>query len=255
MRDCEMKDQDREKTMIRVGLLTAVLLLTGAGVYAADAGNGWKTEVAPYAWLAGVNDDITINGLSAHINESLSDIPDVLDFGGMLVVESTKDRAAILFDTAYVKLSDSRTSTSLNMTESVTELAGAYAAIVPESTGLALDVLAGIRFWYVKNEVSIPGLGQAGSHEWIDQFVGARARWAPTKNLLLVLRGDVGGFGVESKWSWNAIGTIQYGFSDRFSAGAGYRALYGHYETGESSNKFEYNATLAGPMIGASFRF
>jgi hypothetical protein len=254
MRDCEMKDQDGKKTIIGVGLLIAVLLLTGAGAYAADSGNGWKTDVTPYAWLAGVNGDITINGLSAHISESFSDIPDVLDFGGMLVVESTKDRAAILFDTAYVKLSDSRASTSLNMTESVTELAGAYTAIVPESTGLALDVLAGIRFWYVKNEVGILGLGQAGSHDWLDQFLGARARWALMKNLRLVLRGDVGGFGVESKWSWNAIGTIQYGFSDRFSAVAGYRALYGHYELGDSYNKFEYSASLAGPIIGASFR-
>jgi hypothetical protein len=250
-----MKDQDRKKTMIRAGLLIAVLLLTGSGAYAADAGNGWKTEVAPYAWLAGVNGDISVNGLSAHMNESLSDIPDVLDFGGMLVVESAKDRAAILFDTAYVKLSDSRASTSLNMTQSVTELAGAYTAIVPESTGLALDVLAGIRYWNVNNEVSTAGLSQAGRQDWFDQFLGARARWALAKNLLLAVRGDVGGFGVESKWSWNAIATIQYSVSDWVSIGAGYRALFGHYEHSDASGNFRYSATLAGPIIGMSFGF
>jgi hypothetical protein len=70
-----------------------------------------------------------------------------------------------------------------------------------------------------------------------------------------VLRGDVGGFGVESKWSWNAVGTIRYGFSDRFSACAGYRALYGHYEHWDASDKFEYKATLAGPVIGVALGF
>jgi hypothetical protein len=161
--------------MIRVGPLIAVLLLTGAGAYAADTGNDWRTEIAPYVWLAGVSGDFTTNGLPVHINESFSDIPDVLDFGGMLAVESTKDRAAILFDTAYIKLSDSSTSTGLNMTASVTEIAGAYTALVPERTGLALDVLAGIRYWNVKNEVSNPGIDEAGRQDWFDQFLGARA--------------------------------------------------------------------------------
>ena len=242
-------------TIIVIAFFGVVLLGTGGGAHAADSGNGWKTEIAPYAWLAGVHGDFTTNGLPVHISESLSDVPDVLDFGGMLVVESTKDRAAILFDTAYVKLSDSRTTDGLNMTESVTELAGAYTALLPKSSGLALDVLAGIRFWYVKDEVSVPGITEAGSQQWIDQFVGARARWLLTKNLLLVVRGDVGGFGVESKWSWNAIGTIQYSFADRVSAAAGYRALYGHYETGDASNEFRYKATMAGPVFGVSFRF
>lgn len=236
-------------------LFIFVFLFTGAGAYAADEGRGWKTEITPYAWLSGVSGDFTVNGQSAHISESLSDVPDVLDFGGMLVVESTKNRAAILFDTAYVKLSDSRTSTILDLTESVTGIAGAYTVLVPEGAGVALDVLAGIRYWYVKSEVSIAGLDQAGHQDWVDQFLGARARWALSKKLLLAVRGDIGGFGVESKWSWNAIGTIQYSISDRVSATAGYRSLYGRYKHGDASNKFEYKATLAGPVIGMSFRF
>jgi hypothetical protein len=250
-----MENQDMKTTTIVRVFLVVVFLFTGAEGYAADSLNGWKTEIAPYAWLAGVTGDFTTNGLPVHIRESLSDVSDVLDFGGMLVVESTKDRAAILFDTAYVKLSDSRTSTTLDMTESVTELAGAYTAIVPDTTGLALDVLAGIRFWNVQNEVSIPGSSQSGSQTWIDQFLGARTRFNLMKNILFVVRGDVGGFGVESKWSWNVIGTIQYGFSDSFSAGAGYRALFGRYVTGNSSNEFKYDTTTAGPVIGISFRF
>jgi hypothetical protein len=247
-------DHDRRKTIIKAILLAAVLLFIAAGAYA-DTASGWKTEVAPYAWLAGVSGDFTTNGLPVSISESLSDIPDVLNFGGMLVVESTKNRAAILFDTAYIKLSDGRTTSGLHMTESVTELAGAYTAIVPESTGVALDVLAGLRYWYVKDTVNNIGLVQSGSHDWVDQFLGIRARWSLTKELLLALRGDVGGFGVESKWSWNAVATVQYSLSDLFSIGAGYRALYGRYENGDFSSQFKYAATLSGPFLGVAFKF
>jgi hypothetical protein len=241
--------------MIPAGLLIAVLLLTGRMTYAADADQGWKTEIAPYAWFAGVSGDFTTNGLPVSIGESLSDIPDVLDFGGMLTVESTKDRAAILLDTVYVKVTDSRTSTSLDLTESVTGLAGAYTVLPAEKGGLAVDVLAGLRFWYVKDTIGNVGLNQAGSQSWIDQFLGARARWALMKDLLLVLRGEVGGFSVESKWSWNAVGTLQYSLSDSFSIGAGYRGLYGHYETGDYYSKFKYSGTVSGPVIGVAFRF
>lgn len=242
-------------TMITTGLLMAVLLLIGRAVYAADGEPGWKTEIAPYVWFAGVSGDFTTNGLPVSISESLSDVPDALDFGGMLSVESTKDRAAILFDTVYVKLSDGRTTSGLDMTESVTGLAGAYTVLPAEKGGFAVDVLAGLRFWYVKDTVANLGLNQAGSQSWIDQFLGARAKWALTKDLLLVLRGEVGGFGVESKWSWNAVATVQYSLSDLFSIGAGYRALHGHYETGEYLNKFQYSATLSGPVVGVAFRF
>jgi hypothetical protein len=247
-------DHDRRKTIIKAILLAAVLLFIAAGAYA-DTASGWKTEIAPYAWFATVSGDFTTNGLPVSISESLSDVPDVLDFGGMLAVESTKDRAAILFDTVYVKLSDDRTTSGLALTESVAGLAGAYTVLPAEKGRLAVDVLAGLRFWYVKDTIGNVGLNQAGSQSWIDQFLGARARWAPTKDLLLVLRGEVGGFGVESKWSWNAVATVQYSLSDLFSIGAGYRALYGRYENGDFSSQFKYAATVAGPFVGVAFQF
>ncbi len=244
------------KTAPRViGALVVVLFLAGSLATAAETGNGWKTEVAPYAWFAGVSGDFTTNGLPVSISESLADVPDVLDFGGMLAVESTKEKAAILLDTVYVKLSDGRTTSGLDLTGSITGLAGAYTVLPAEKGGLAVDVLAGLRFWYVKDTVGNIGLNQAGSQSWIDQFLGARARWAPTKELLLVLRGEVGGFGIESKWSWNAVATIQYSLSDQFSINAGYRALYGHYDQGDFTNEFKYDATLSGPVIGVLFGF
>ncbi len=238
-----------------VAMALAAVLASGGMTYAADG--GWKTEIAPYAWLAGVSGDVTIKGVTADVNESFSDISKVLDFGGMLHVESGKDKFSVLFDTAYIKLSDTRTFMRMNMTESITELGAAYRVIgVENGPGLALDILGGGRYWYLKSDITLFGVAnQTGRQDWIDPFAGARLRWSFTKNLMLVVRGDVGGFNVGATSSWNAVGTIVYSVSDFFSMAAGYRALNAHYETGEWINKFDYDATMAGPVIGALFSF
>jgi hypothetical protein len=237
--------------------MVALFLFAGAEAYAADAEGSWETTVAPYVWFAGISGDITVDGIPSRINESFSDISKYLDFGGMLFVESRKDRVAILLNTAYIKLSDSSILVKENMTESITELGLAYQILGPESgPGLALDVLGGGRYWYMKSEINLFGtINLSGRQDWIDPFVGARVRWGLTKNLLLVVQGDVGGFNVGSDSSWQAVGTIVYGFSDWFGVGAGYRALYDHYENGGYLDKFEYNATMKGPFIGVAFVF
>ncbi len=248
-----------KRAIIGVVVLTWVFLFTGTGAYATDA--GWKTEIAPYAWFAGVSGDVGAKGITTHVNESFSDISKVLDFGGFLHAESGKDRLAILFDTAYIKLSDSRTLINMHMTESITELGAAYRLLgVEGGPGLALDVLGGGRYWYMRSELGGQILGlmdNVGRQDWIDPFVGARVRWGLTKHLLLVVRADVGGFDISrcSKSSWNAVGTIAYSFSDAFSVGAGYKALNAHYENGDFLTKFEYNATMSGPFVGVGFGF
>ena len=50
-----------------------------------------------------------------------------------------------------------------------------------------------------------------------------------TINLLLVMRGDVGGFSVGSKFTWNASAVLGYSISRVVSLGLGYRALYVDY--------------------------
>ncbi len=258
MKRCTVKKRSGTLIILALALLNAAGLCSSA--YAADttaAKDQWKLEVAPYAWLAGVSGDVTAKGMPAHIDESFSDIAKVLDFGGMLHVESGRDRVAILFDTAYIKLSDSGTFAKVHMTESITELGGAYRLLgVERGPGLALEALGGGRYWYIRSEVSMFGtIDNVGRQDWIDPFVGARLKWGLTKNLMVVVRGDVGGFNLGSKSSWNVVGTIAYSFTDSFGVGAGYRALNAHYENGDLFSKFEYNATMAGPVIGAVFSF
>ncbi len=74
----------------------------------------------------------------------------------------------------------------------------------------------------------------------------------------LVFRGDIGGFGVGSDFAWNVAGLLFYDF-DLFgkdaSVIAGYRALYQDFEDGSGANKFAYDVTTHGPILGMVIRF
>jgi hypothetical protein len=72
---------------------------------------------------------------------------------------------------------------------------------------------------------------------------------------MMVFRGDIGGFSVGSKFSWNASGYLGYSVSQMMSLWAGYRALGVDYESGSGNSKFVYDMLFRGPVLGVSFLF
>jgi hypothetical protein len=98
-----------------------------------------------------------------------------------------------------------------------------------------------------------------GNFGWIDPLVGLRLRhqFAPGWNF--VASGDVGGFGVGSKFSWQALAALNYDFyvqkTVTWSGMVGYKALYVDYSHGSGLTHYEYKMTMHGPILGISARF
>jgi hypothetical protein len=98
---------------------------------------------------------------------------------------------------------------------------------------------------------------QSESEQWVEPFVGARLGYDLGNGWTAVLRGDVGGFGVDgSHFSWQAEALAGY----RFDLGGwdiglfgGYRALGQDYSSGD----FKWDVVAHGPVVGARlvFRF
>jgi hypothetical protein len=142
-------------------------------------------------------------------------------------------------------------------------------------SAVAFDVLAGGRFWYQKADVSIDlaatldvgdlelgrnrAFARSGSVDWADPFVGARLRYAVAPGHDLFVRGDVGGFGVGSDFSWQAIAGYAWDFAVwngvTFSGVLGYKALYVDYSEGEGRGRYEFDMLQHGPVLGVSMRF
>lgn len=143
----------------------------------------------------------------------------------------------------------------------------------------AFDVLLGGRYWYQKADLTLNIAGTIGVNvgdlqvsgdrskafarsgvvNWVDPFVGFRVRHTLAPRQHLQAQADIGGFGLGSRISWQALGTYGYEFGSTGSvawAGViGYRALYVDYVQGSGNTLFQTNLLQHGPLIGLSARF
>ena len=238
-------------------------------------GDKWQVDVMPYFWAASLTGDVMVKGLQSHVNESFSDLVKYIDAGGMAHAEVMKGNWGFFVDGIYLKLSDSGdafhqkvgfVSGDVKIENWIVELGGLYRIGQwplgdNKKTRLSLDALGGGRYWYLKGTLnfSAPNLGvfldNSASKEWVDPFVGLRMQADLTENLVFQLRGDIGGFGVGSNFSWNASGVFGYSFTPMVSGWLGYRAMAVDYESGSGANKFKYDVTMYGPIMGLGLRF
>jgi hypothetical protein len=164
----------------------------------------------------------------------------------------------------------------------IVEAGGAYAIWSRGGQGssgsTAFDLLAGARYWHQDVDISAnltatavlnepPGLtisggraiAKSGSVDWVDPFVGARVRQQLGPGQEFVLRGDVGGFGAGSQFSWQAIATYNSPLCEihgiPVDGYVGFRALSADFSQGSGRSRFEFDNVIYGPVIGASMRF
>jgi hypothetical protein len=146
-----------------------------------------------------------------------------------------------------------------------------------ESPGIptAIDLVAGARHWYQEGSVSFNlsaaldvsdltlrrnlAVDKGKSIDWTDPLVGARVRFMVAPGQTIFVRGDVGGFGVGSKFSWQAIGGYSFDFAEKngitYSGIIGYRALYVDYVQGTGRNRYGFDVLTYGPVVGVGFSF
>jgi hypothetical protein len=174
-------------------------------------------------------------------------------------------------------------SAGLTVQMVIAEMAAAYevarwGATNTPNSGTALDLYAGGRVWWQEGKVdftasgTLAGLGPlglfasgAGTVEakadvsWVDPVVGARLRHQFAPGWDLVVSGDVGGFGAGSKFSWQAIGALDFELhrtqNITWSGMLGYKALFVDYSQGSGSTLYEYSMTMYGPIFGITARF
>ena len=94
---------------------------------------------------------------------------------------------------------------------------------------------------------------------WFDPLVGARIRhqFAPAWNF--VLSGDVGGFGVGSKFSWQALALLEHEICRSktavWSAMARIQGASVDYSQGSGLTLYQFDMTIHGPIFGVTARF
>jgi hypothetical protein len=263
--------------------------------------SGWAYRFTPYGWLTSLHGSQTVRGRTVDVDASFVDIIDAtLGSGGTLIglmanFEARTGPVALFGDLVWSKIGIEGSGVTTRGVGPVAVSAGASADVAFQmaileagaayevarfglgghGASVALDVLAGGRFWYQKADVSFDlatavdigdlelgrnrAIARSGSVDWADPFVGARLRYAVSPGHEIFARGDVGGFDVGSKFSWQAIAGYGFDFAAwngiTFSGVLGYKALYVDYAQGEGRRRYEFDMLQHGPVLGVSMRF
>jgi len=88
----------------------------------------------------------------------------------------------------------------------------------------------------------------------VDPIFGLRYRWQMSDKWSVTLYGDAGG-GANADLTWQGLGLVNFQPWKHVSFSLGYRALYWDYETGSGVDRFEWDVTMHGPIIGINFNW
>jgi hypothetical protein len=256
------------------------------------APSGWTFNFVPYGWLTSMRGTQTVRGRSVKVDASFIDIVEKSDTLLALMgdFEARFGRFALLADLVWSKVGfdggavrsrslapgiSGTVGASLGLDVEMAILEAGVAYEIARSGPLAIDVLGGLRYWYQEADVSLGlsaaidvadlevvgfrGIARSGSVDWLDPMIGARVRYAVLPGHNLFLRGDIGGFGAGSEFSWQAIAGYSFDFAAyqgvTFSGVVGYRALYVDYAQGEGRRRYEFDMLQHGPVLGLRARF
>ena len=262
--------QSRSRRLRALGYFFALCLAALCSANPATASdkdtNDWEFTIAPYLLGASLNGDAAIGRVGAPIDLNFKDVLKNLDFGAMLRLEARKGEWGVIGDLIYAKLGASR---SFFAEDRLLLDAGAKIVVgetlvfyrLQSSPTATLDVLAGARIWTVdlNAELTGPIVGGAfaSSETWADPVIGIRGTVNLGESWRLSLRGDIGGFGAGSSFSWQILAGIIYDISPSFSLAVQYRYLDVDFSSGTPGQPgfFLFDSAVSGPVIGAAFTF
>lgn len=258
---CKRPICSKRQSIIRLlcCILIAMVLGTNSNpVIAQETDSKWHFLIEPYLMFPGMKGETTVRQLPAtEVDADAGDIFSNLKFGAMLYLEATNNNWTITTDFLYMDLEQDATTNAVisggdvSMKEVALEFAGLKrvtpwldagiaARIVKLEAGLDLETIGGNR-------------SGSRSKTWVDPVIVFRSQGTIQEKWLLQLRGDLGGFGIGSDFTWQIQANAGYRFSKLFQASIGYRILAIDYDKGDESDRFMYDVNTFGPMVRLGF--
>lgn len=256
-------------------------LLLGTAAQAADpvrervaapevAGTGWRFQITPYGWLPTIGGTVRPAPGLPTFEKTLSP-GDVLErLNGAVFLTGTARYGRLMFygDLTWAQISETALAVvpgigipvrvKGTVTQASLTLGGGVSLV--DTPGFVLDALAGARIMHLEADVEAQAflapnfaIGAAGGIDkgWVDPILGARFRWQFAPDWSFIGYGDVGGFDVGSKLTWQLVGTVNYRMTENLYLSAGWRHMYFDYR--ERGQILETEMT--GPIFGATLRF
>lgn len=233
---------------IAIGLLASMVFCSVACLAQDDL----SIEIVPYAWLAGIDGDVTVAGRDAEVDVGFDDLLDAFEIGGAFLAVTRYKRLVMWTQVDYFELDtdnlDDASSRARVQAESLFATAAVGYQFETFGPGSSLDVLGGVRYLNMENELTLGGTRSASKgQDWVDGIVMLRpsfqlSDWVTFNPTLSVGAGD-------SELVYELQPQFQFQLTDALVARLGYRRLY--YDVGDDTRGFE--GSFHGVLVGLGF--
>jgi hypothetical protein len=241
-------------------LFASLMLLFCSDKASAQEEANWRFDLAPlYLWAANLDGNAVVKGKSGSLKLDFNEIFDNLEAAYTARFEAWyKNKWGIFFDYNYISISHDKETPlpkdiKTNVTNNFFNLAVGYRVL---SGTHSIDAMAGIRYTFLDMKVTFlrDPVKPIDNENWVDPIFGLRYRWQMSDKWSITLYGDAGGL-ANADLTWQGLGLVTFQPWKHVSFGLGYRALYWNYTTGEGLDRFEWDTTMHGPILGINFNW
>lgn len=234
-----------------LAVLIASLAFTNAS---AESNSEWKAEIVPYVWAAGLDADVNVGNRHADVDVGFSDLFDSVDMAGSFLTSIRKDRMVIWGQFDYVGLDTDKLDNAPARGRVESETIFTTVALGYEFNGpfenSTIDVLAGLRYTGIDNEISFDGLGSAkGDKDLFDGVIVVRPYVPLTDTIAFNPTMSIGTG--DSEFTYELQPQLQFQINETLVARVGYRRLY--YDI--NGDRTGFQGSFHGFILGLGAQF
>ena len=253
--------------IISAALLSAMPANAGTTVPSLDqtdliatTDSGWRVSTSMYGWFTRLDGHMEFNGTTVPVDVPFNKIFDNLKFTFMGLVEVGKGKWSFMSDLFYARLEPSASNRIADFDSQIEQFIGNFAGFyrIVETPTTRVDTYGGIRVNWMETDVEIQGKGPFGKNftesadkTWVDPIIGMRVHHDLTDKFFIRALADIGGFGISSDITWQAMVSLGFRVTENASLGLGYRGLGTDYTSGSTT----YDVISHGLLLGLEYKF
>ena len=212
-------------------------------------------------WISGLDGDFGVGRLVTDQDLDFTDILKDLDMIFAGSVYARYHRWELFADGQYLKVSDTARLRGIFFQEANVGMKSAFAEaflgfrVINCKSGI-LSLFAGARYNYMSADIHVRGarlesIRAFGEIDWVDPVIGASGKVRVYKPISFYAKGDIGGFGANSDFTWQVQGGFEVQLTRSMYTDIGWRYLKNDYTNGGFVNKTELN----GPFLETGINF
>jgi outer membrane protein OmpA-like peptidoglycan-associated protein len=237
------------------GIAAAVIGAMAAGN--AQAGEtDWDFEIGGYLWGIGIDGDITVRDRTVNVDASFSDILDMMELGGGVLMRAERSDWVIWTQFDYLKTDtdnlDEPPAFGGLESESTIITAGFGRNFASADGRRSIDVLLGARHFKLENQLRLNRVGTFENDRSVtDPLIILRPSFQLSERWRLNPTFSYG-IGGDSDSTYELQPQLQFQMTPRAALRIGYRVLSYDIE-GDRGNRFD--GSFSGPLLGISGTF